>query len=723
MEELKNYEGNESEFIKYNEILKKDFKGTILYHDNKNKKYFGNIINNLYEGRGILYDESGEIIFDGFFKNGKYEGFGKLYNKKELKYEGFFSNDKYEGKGNLYYNNSKIYEGHFHEGEKHGIGIILINGKKLRKLFFENGKESSNGILYDNNNEIYSGEILENKPKNGKNITIYNNNGNKEYKGDFLNFEYHGKGILYFDDIDKIYFQGIFENGKFIDGKLYDLEGKVIYKGKFIDEKPIKGKNIKLYDLNKNLIYDGDFKNGIFSGFGKLYKKNNLYYDGDFKNGIFSGFGKLYKNNNLYYEGNFEKGEIRGKGIKYYRNGNKHIEGDFETENKYEEFNFLFKRNYAEGILYDINGNRILKSEFNDFIPLKGENKILYISDKYILFDDDIYNNKYNGKGKLYERITGEYILKYEGKFLDGNIFGNGIKFYKNGQKKFEGNFQLNEIFEGIYYSPKGNIIFKGKIDKDYFYDSKILEIYNDDGYLLYKGKIENNEKKVDNIQILKDVIFCRDKILDNYYIDMKLNWAMGKISFISENHSGRTAIIKRLINNEFFSELNKSYSIDFYSYNYMLNNTKYILQIWNLCGAYNQNKEIYRNYINIFNILIYVVDLSRDIINEEIINFIYENNEKSYKFIYLVISKIDINKENKSKLESSRNFAKKLILEGSIYRYFELSSKTEEGFDEFKKCLKFDSDLSLKLDLIEKKKHQENSCNFNNKLNKYLNY
>ena len=79
IEKLKNYEGNEIEFKKYNEILKKDFKGTILYYDNRVKKYSGNIVNDLYEGRGILYNVSGDIIYDGFFKKGKYEGFGKKY--------------------------------------------------------------------------------------------------------------------------------------------------------------------------------------------------------------------------------------------------------------------------------------------------------------------------------------------------------------------------------------------------------------------------------------------------------------------------------------------------------------------------------------------------------------------------------------------------------------------------------------------------------------------
>ena len=72
--------------------------------------------------------------------------------------------------------------------------------------------------------------------------------------------------------------------------------------------------------------------------------------------------------------------------------------------------------------------------------------------------------------------------------------------------------------------------------------------------------------------------------------------------------------------------------------------------------------------------------------------------------------------------------------MEGTIYRYFELSSKTGEGFDEFKKCLKFDFDLSLKLEMSENKSlntldknpniNKENSFIHSiKKLNKYLNY
>ena len=258
----------------------------------------------------------------------------------------------------------------------------------------------------------------------------------------------------------------------------------------------MNGNDIKLYDLNRNLLYHGDFKSGKYHGFGKIYKRNILYY-----------------------EGNFENDEIKGKGIKYYINGNKHIEGYFEVKNKFEEFRFdSYEKNYAKGVLYDYNGNYIFETEFDNFIPKIGKNKILFISKGNLLFDDNIYNSKYHGFGKLFEKNCYlEYILKYEGNFLNGEIYGKGIKFYKNGQKKFEGSFYLNDKFEGIYYSPKGRIIYQGEIINDCFYGSEFLEVYNNDGDLLYKGTIDNYDGKIDNYQILKDVILTRDKILNNF--------------------------------------------------------------------------------------------------------------------------------------------------------------------------------------------------------------
>ena len=71
-----------------------------------------------------------------------------------------------------------------------------------------------------------------------------------------------------------------------------------------------------------------------------------------------------------------------------------------------------------------------------------------------------------------------------------------------------------------------------------------------------YHNKIENKEKKSDNFQLLKKVILCRDKILNNYYIDINLENTWARVSFISENYSGKTAIIKRLVDNSFYAGL-----------------------------------------------------------------------------------------------------------------------------------------------------------------------
>ena len=68
---VREYEGNDGEFKKYNELLNKPFEFKTLYYDKekKLKKYEGNLIqNNIFEGRGILYDISGNMEYNGFFK-------------------------------------------------------------------------------------------------------------------------------------------------------------------------------------------------------------------------------------------------------------------------------------------------------------------------------------------------------------------------------------------------------------------------------------------------------------------------------------------------------------------------------------------------------------------------------------------------------------------------------------------------------------------------------
>lgn len=178
MEEIKKYLGEEENFEK---LINKLNEPINQEANNENgfdsTKFIGKIIDE-FEGRGILYDKNNHIKYNGYFKNGEYEGFGRLYEKNIIIYEGYFHNGKYHGKGILYFNNIKKYEGNFVNGQYDGIGIeYFTNGK--RKMVYKEGKPLNQyyGILYDNNNqEIYEGILIDQRPEKASNASIFYDN-------------------------------------------------------------------------------------------------------------------------------------------------------------------------------------------------------------------------------------------------------------------------------------------------------------------------------------------------------------------------------------------------------------------------------------------------------------------------------------------------------------------------------------------------------------------
>ncbi len=68
-------------------------------------------------------------------------------------------------------------------------------------------------------------------------------------------------------------------------GKAYHKSGKLLYEGKFLEEK-FNGKG-KLYNENGKLKYEGEFKNGLYNGKGKAYdSKGKVIFEGQFKDGM-----------------------------------------------------------------------------------------------------------------------------------------------------------------------------------------------------------------------------------------------------------------------------------------------------------------------------------------------------------------------------------------------------------------------------------------------------
>lgn len=397
---LENFNGFYDDFTELQLDLEKPFSDEISF-DKNNNKYRGNIINGLFDGRGILYDKyDNSIIYNGYFKKGKQDNFGKLYRNGNLIYEGFFSEGKYNGKGILYKNNIKIYEGYFKEGEYDGIGIeYFSNGNKKRKAIYYKNKicDKCKGILYDNNNnEVYSGLLKYGRPKEGKNLIIYGDDDYIIYKGDFSSFKYNGKGIVYYENINKKKFDGILKDDYYAKGILY-------YKNEFKE-------------------YEGEFNNNKYEGEGILYFETNdiIYYKGSFMSGEFKN-GTLYDLKGLkLYKGDFKNNMPKeGKNIKLYnRNGYLEFEGEI-FDFAYNGKGKTFEKNIMifEGIFE--NGNKVKGTSYeNNIKKYEGEYK----------------NDKFNGHGKLYEiyEDTNEIYLYYEGNFKDNQIFGEGIKYYKN---------------------------------------------------------------------------------------------------------------------------------------------------------------------------------------------------------------------------------------------------------------------------------------------------
>ena len=179
--------GNFSDALCYIGEWKEDYpsgKGTM--YQNGFKIYQGSFLRGVYNGFGTEYfvrcscQKQDLISYRGFWKNGKYEGFGEkhqylvvnniilnpvfyyghfrsgmkhgngsLYDQSGTYqiYSGSWKKDLYHGFGCLYNSNrQQIFRGQFKNGFKHGVGFFLdsSSGTFLEKTFFFGNIDMSN---------------------------------------------------------------------------------------------------------------------------------------------------------------------------------------------------------------------------------------------------------------------------------------------------------------------------------------------------------------------------------------------------------------------------------------------------------------------------------------------------------------------------------------------------------------------------------------------------
>jgi hypothetical protein len=295
----------------------KNGKGIIYYEDFKDKKkYDGTFNNDTFHGFGTYYNERGNVLYNGEYKNGKKNGKGTQYyedGKDIMKYDGYFNNDYFDGTGIYYYKNgNKKYDGNWKTSIYDGIGTSFYeNGNKNYKGHWSNGKKKTPKTTENQGTKNADEKTFE------KDTQYYNNFKNTiQYEGDFDDNEYNGKGILYYESGKKKY-EGYWTNGKKnckteYGKEYYDNENNTLkYQGKFYNDEYYKDGT--LYYETGEPKYKGDWSNGKRNGEGTEFFNiiNKKKFVGSFRSGNYWTGDEYNTNQNIIRS--YENGQIKEK--------------------------------------------------------------------------------------------------------------------------------------------------------------------------------------------------------------------------------------------------------------------------------------------------------------------------------------------------------------------------------------------------------------------------
>ena len=227
-------------------------------------KYVGLYKNGAFDGRGRLILHKGDY-YEGEFKQNKANGFGKYVNTKGEIYIGNWKDDRQEGEGELILKDGSRYNGQFKEGKKNGKGKITWNDSSYYEGDFINNYYDGYGVYMMRNKKAYIGEWKRGQ-MNGFGILSYPDG--KSYKGYYENDKNNGFGI--YSGKNNLRYEG-----KFKKGKQHGI-------GRIINEKGEK--QLGLYLKGKRLKYlnEKDFKDDIAIIEQEIEKINNIINNNEF---------------------------------------------------------------------------------------------------------------------------------------------------------------------------------------------------------------------------------------------------------------------------------------------------------------------------------------------------------------------------------------------------------------------------------------------------------
>lgn len=185
-----------------------------------------------------------------------------------------------------------------------------------------NAQEISDILFGQNNKEDYMGQYNYNgKRKNGFGIERYKNGA--VYVDDFVENEISGRGMLIslkkeISNVDGAYvYVGNWREGKKSGrGVCYDASGKVVYNGKFVNDKPSekssadsKNRSFVIKDIDNNL-YLGEMSGDSQDGFGLTLSESGEIVYGSMKDGVRQGIGMIFYAPDVWEVGRWSEGKF-----------------------------------------------------------------------------------------------------------------------------------------------------------------------------------------------------------------------------------------------------------------------------------------------------------------------------------------------------------------------------------------------------------------------------
>ncbi|MFJ8517539.1 AAA family ATPase [Lysinibacillus xylanilyticus] len=259
--------------------------GTLMYRGGVKKNDFGH---DVYDGKGTLFDQEGELLFEGEFVNHMKQGNGIMYLKGQMIYQGEFIQNKKQGNGILYKDGQVYYEGHFRNDLMEGYGILYYEEDVIAP--FKEIREQYPHL----NQPQYEGDFVHGMKK-GRGKQYYPS-GFFQYEGDFIWNHMQGAGKLYYtpespsteelaNGVTSLQYEGyFFEDMKHGKGKNYSRQGELVSEGQF-KEDAMTGQGT-LYYANGQASYIGDLVNGEKHGRGDYFnEEGKIIFSGEFING------------------------------------------------------------------------------------------------------------------------------------------------------------------------------------------------------------------------------------------------------------------------------------------------------------------------------------------------------------------------------------------------------------------------------------------------------